>query len=46
MAGRTMLSVTTFRSAVEALPTKGPDAVGPAIAGGAAEHHLRTCTVD
>ena len=31
------VSVTTFRSAVEALPTKGPDAVGPAIAGGAPE---------
>ena len=29
--------MTTFRSAVEALPSKGPDAVGPAIAGGAPE---------
>ena len=29
------VSVTAFRSAVEALPTKGPDTVGHAIAGGA-----------
>lgn len=29
------MSVTTFRSAVEELPTKGPEIAGPAIAGGA-----------
>ena len=34
---RQKVSVTTFRKAVEALPTKGPDIVGPAIASGAPE---------
>ena len=31
------VNVNAFRSAVEALPSKGPDAVGPAIADGAPE---------
>lgn len=31
------ITVSAFRRAVEALPSKGPDAVGPAIAGGAQE---------